>query len=164
MIVDHHHELITDLIDSDLSIGDHIQFAVTSNSMAPLIKANDSLVAQVVKPDTIKPGDIVVIRREADFLVHRAVKPIGDGWLTKGDNIAQLDPPSQTKDLIGQVVLVNRPGKSIPLQTRKWNCTNLILAKLSFLEAKAFEFRPILRLPFRLSIKIIQKYLSWRTH
>ncbi len=152
-----HHNLISDLIDSKLSIGDQIQFVVVSNSMAPLIKAGDSVIADITQPDSIRRGDIVVIRREVDFLTHRAIKSIEGGWLTKGDNTILFDLPSNTNNVIGRVVAVNQGNQSISFQTRKWSIINPILAKLSELEGKAFAIHPLLRFPFRFGIKVIQK-------
>lgn len=152
-----HHNLISDLIDSKLSIGDQIQFMVVSNSMAPLIRAGDSVIADITQPDSIRRGDIVVIRREEDFLTHRAIIPNKGNWFTKGDNAILFDPPSNTNNVIGRVVAINKGNQSITFQTRKWTFINPILAKLGELEAEAFALHPLLRFPFRFGIKIIQK-------
>lgn len=161
-MVSNTHNLILDLIDSNLTLGDQIHFKVVSNSMAPLIRSEDSLVANIQKPDSIKPGDIVVIRREKDFLTHRALKLIDGKWITKGDNTVQLDPPSKVQDIIGCVVGIKRETQSITFEPGRWHRINLMIAKLSMLEAQAYAIKPYLRLPFRFGIKIMQKYLMRR--
>jgi signal peptidase I len=164
MVANRHQELITELIDTNLAVGDQIQFMVVSNSMSPLIRAGDSLVADIIKPDAIKPGDIVLIRREADFLTHRALKLINHRWLTKGDSTVEMDPRSKTNNIIGRVVTIHKPDRSIQLQTGQWTRLNPILARLSRLEAEFSDIQPLLRLPFRFGIKLIHRYLIWRGH
>ena len=152
-----HHQMIADLIDSDLQIGDQIRFRVTSNSMQPLMKIGDSVVAEVITDSQVKRGDIIVIKRAQDFLTHRAISPEKDGWLTKGDSNAHTDPPIKNSDIIGQVIMVGQTGQTIDLRTRKWVYANAILAKLGELETRAISRHRYLRPPFRVMIKIIQK-------
>ena len=103
MLASPHHQMVADLISSDLSIGDQIRFQVTSNSMQPLMKIGDTVLAEVIAGSEVKAGDIVVVRREDDFLTHRAISPTGDGWLTKGDSNTLSDPPVKSDDIIGRV-------------------------------------------------------------
>jgi len=164
MVTNPHHDLIKDLIDIELSIGDQIQFRVVSNSMAPIIEVGDSVLVNISEFDAIKRGDIIVIQREDDFLTHRAIKLKDGGWLTKGDNSVFFDPLSKAENIIGYVVSVEKGNQPIEFQTSSWARNNRILAKFSELEAKAFAFHSKMRYPFRLGIKVIQRYLIWRNH
>lgn len=159
MIDNRHHDLISALFDSDLSFGDQIRFLVVSDSMAPMFKTGDALIATVISPEIIQSGDILVTRRKNDFLTHRAIKSIDGGWQTKGDNTVLFDPPSKFNDIIGRVVTIQKEKSAILLQTKKWDFINHLLAKLSGLEAQAYSLYPMLRLPFRASIKFIQNFL-----
>ncbi len=120
MVASRHHDQISELFDSKLSIGDQVQFKVISNSMAPLIQAGDLVVADIINSHMIKQGDILIIRREADFLTHRAIKPVDDGWVTKGDNTIQFDPPSKERNIIGRVAYIKKSRQIIKFKTRKW--------------------------------------------
>lgn len=155
----HHHNLISDLIDSELSLGDQIQFKVVSNSMAPILEVGDVVTASITPADKIQRGNIIVIRREADYLTHRAIKPDDGGWLTKGDNTVQFDAPVKTNRLTGVVTAVHKGDQSILFEGKKWTVFNPILASLGELESKAFALHPFLRYPFRFGIKAIQKFI-----
>ena len=164
MVTPPHHDLIKDLIDFELSIGDQIQFKVVSNSMAPIIEIGNSVLVNVSEFETIQRGDIIVIKREDDFLTHRAIRSNGDGWITKGDNSVLFDPPTKAELIIGSITAIQKGSQPIKLQTSRWARINRLLAKFSELEAKAFAFHPKMRFPFRLGIKVIQRYILWRVY
>lgn len=65
---------------------------VLSGSMAPTIEAGDVVVVRPVRPDGLRPADLVTFRhpeRQSDLVTHRVrtVRPAGDGVVvvTKGD-------------------------------------------------------------------------------
>ena len=164
MVSIRHHDLIKDMIDSELSIGDQIQFRVVSNSMAPIIEIGNSVVVNVAEVDTIKCGDIIVIKREDDFLTHRAIHSNEDGWLTKGDNSVLFDPLTKAEQIIGSINAIYKGNQPINIQTSRWVRINLAIAKMSGIEANAFAIHPKMRYPFRLGIKVFQRYILWRSY
>ena len=153
-----HHQTIVELIGSNLAVGDQIRFLVTSASMHPLIRIGDTVVAEMVAGNTIRYGDIIIIKRAGDFLTHRAISPLKDGWLTKGDNTAFTDQPAKFEDIIGRVKSVQKDTQTINMETSKWFYINPVIAKLGKLEARAFSLHRHFRLPFRIMIKLILKF------
>jgi signal peptidase I len=148
--------MIADLIGSDLTTGDQIRFLVTSNSMQPIIKIGDTVLAEVILVDEVKLGDIIVIKRIDDFLTHRAISPTKHGWITKGDSNILPDPPIKPANIIGRVRMVQRTNQMINFETRKWIYINPLLAKLSQLETWAFLQHRYLRILAHIMFKIIQ--------
>jgi len=159
MLASSHHQLVSSLIETELTIGDQIQFNVTSNSMQPVINIGDSIVMEVIPGKDVKIGDIIVIKRVDDFLSHRVISITKDGWVTKGDNNILLDPPVQSKNLIGRVRMVKQANQMINLETRKWHYINFLFAKIGELETRAFSRHRYFRLPFRILSKGIQKII-----
>jgi signal peptidase I len=154
-----HHQVVAEILEADLSLGDVIQLKVVSNSMKPLMAVGDQIIAEITHPDRIKRGDVVVIRRNTDYLTHRAIHKNRGNWITKGDNNILPDILIPTDKLIGRVITIASEAQTIDLHTRKWAYLNPILARLCALEAKAFRLHPYCRLPFRWMRKIIQKLL-----
>ena len=158
MLNSSNHQLISNLIESELDIGDQIQFNVTSNSMRPIMQIGDLIVAEVVNAGIIKAGDIIVVRRIDDFLTHRVITITKDGWLTKGDNNLIIDPLVKTENLIGLVKEVHKDNQRFVLESTRLGRFKGILAKLGELEVRASEYHRIFRLPFRICIKGVQKF------
>lgn len=159
MVASSHHQLILNLIETELKIGDQIRFNVTSNSMQPIMEIGDSIVVEVIPGKDVKIGDIIVIKRLDDFLTHRVIYKTNDGWVTKGDNNTLLDPPVQPENFIGCVRNVQQDNQMINLEARKWRYINFLLAKLGVLETRAFSRHRYFRLPFRILSKGIQKII-----
>ena len=150
-------EIVANLVDIHLSSGQHVRFWVTSNSMYPLLQIGDAVIVETASHSIIKPGDVLVLQRDHDYLTHRFIGKSGKKWFTKGDNNVLPDPPFSMKEITGKVIYIQRSERIVDLQTRKWLTINSLVAKLSFLEWKVFSIHRYLRLPFRLTIKSIQK-------
>jgi len=160
MLNSSHHQLISNLIESELTIGERIQFNVTSNSMQPVLQIGDSIVAEVIPCEDVKPGDIIVIKRSEDFLTHRVISKTERGWLTKGDNNAVLDPPVQKDRFIARVRAVHKTNRLIVFESSRWRWVNRVLARLGELEVGAFLHHRILGLPFRICSTGIRKFIT----
>ena len=158
MLNSSHHHLISSLIETELSVGDKIQFNVTSNSMQPIVQIGDLIIAEVVKAGIIQAGDIIVIRRMDDFLTHRVISITKDGWLTKGDNNVKMDPIVKTENLIGLVKEIHKNNQRIVLESTRMGRVKWILAGLGNLEVRASNHHRLLGLPFRICIKGVQKF------
>ena len=156
MHVSQYHQIVSKLVDSDLSYGDQICFQVTSNSMHPIINKGDSVIAEVISGRDVQCGDIVVVKRKDDFLAHRAILHNKNGWLIKGDNNTIPDHLVPITDIIGRVTKVKKNNHEVNLESRKWKAINPYLAKLGWLQIQIFLHHPVLRLPLRFFIKIIQ--------
>lgn len=151
-----HHQTISELIGTKLTIGDQLSFTVNSTSMQPIMKIGDKVVAEVIPETRITRGDIIVIKTEEDFLTHRAISPIKGGWITKGDNNTLSDAPVLSSTIIARVQKIQRTSLTINFETYKWHFINPLLAKLGKLETTASSYHHSLRLPIRTLSKAIQ--------
>ena len=158
MLNSSHHQLISNLIETELNVGDQIQFNVTSNSMQPIMQIGDLIIAEVVNTGIVKPGDIIIIRRSDDFLTHRVISITKDGWLTKGDNNLMMDPIVKRGSLIGLVKEVHKNNQRIVLESTRLGRVKGLFAMLGELEVRASNHHRLLRLPFRICIKGVQKF------
>jgi signal peptidase I len=157
-----HHQTVAELIRFDLKAGERIRFAVTSNSMQPILNAGEFAIAEAISSEHIQCGDILVVQRKADFLTHRAISRTKRGWQTKGDNNSLPDPPTTTQNIIGHVIAVEKADRKIDLCERKWMYIGTLLAKLGKIETRAFLLHRYFRYPFRIAIKVLQKTLIIR--
>ena len=151
------HRVVTEIINADLSAGDALQLKVISQSMSPLMQRGDAVRVEIAPLEQISRGEVVLVQRENDYLTHRLIHKSAQKWQTKGDNNRLPDPPASGNRLIGRVTRIQRGDKITSLQTRKWQIINLLLAQLGTWEWQAFAIHRYFRLPFRLSIRIIQR-------
>ena len=154
-----HHDVIAEILETDLSFGDVIQLNVVSKSMQPLMTIGDQVIAEITPLDEIQQGDVVVIKRNHDYLTHRVIHQNHNTWITKGDNNVLPDPKISQDKIIGRVSIIKKGNHSINLLSKKWIYLNPLLAKLSSLESRAFSIHPYFRLPFRFTIRAIQSIL-----
>jgi hypothetical protein len=87
-------------------------------SMLPTFRPGDLLrLEPVTRP--LRVGDVVALRRNGVWLIHRIVKEgAGDGlWLTKGDAMVDVDPPFRPEEVGGLVTARRRREKIVALVT-----------------------------------------------
>ena len=109
--------------------GNVIRFKIISNSMNPMIKLGDVVKVSSVEPSRICTGDIIAFIDNGNIIVHRVIgifrhkqklnfRHRGDAG--SGSGIITL------KSLIGRVIVIERKGREIHLDTR----INVITSKL----------------------------------
>ena len=152
------HEVISEIIGLYLSDGNPVRFWVISNSMKPLLQIGDAAIVEAVTFNELKIGDVIVVQRKDDYLTHRLIYKSQKKWLTKGDNNLMPDHSAQTDKIAGKVIQIRRSEKEINLRTRKWQFINPLIARISFFEWKFFLVHRYLRIPSRITIKVIQKF------
>ena len=116
---------------------------VTSDSMAPLLRPGDQVVVQPLPEHSLQDGDLVVVRPaspDALPVTHRLVRRSSQGWYTKGDSSLYLDGLLAEKDILGRVLAVERQGKRLDLQSRRWRLANGWLGRSGWWQARVFEF------------------------
>jgi signal peptidase I len=150
------HQTVSGLIDERLAAGETVYFRVTSGSMSPLLQTGDVVGVERTAPETCRIGDIIVIRREHDYLTHRLIHKSGEFWQTKGDNVLRPDSPIRPNSVLGRVTRVRKSGGTWNLQTARQRQIALLLAKLSRREWQVYNIARFLRLPFRLAIRALQ--------
>jgi hypothetical protein len=122
-----------------------LRLRVNGSSMAPLLQAGDIVQVEPTQPERLALGDLVVIRRERDFVTHRLVSKSSQNWLTKGDNCAYLDPAFETSAVVGRVIAIESRDDRLDLRSQKWHNANHWLGNLARLEARWLNF--IQRMP-----------------
>jgi hypothetical protein len=85
-------------------------------STLPSVWPGDLLTIQNVAHDKIVAGDIVLVRRDNRFLIHRLVeKRKGQDfilWITRGDAMPRNDPPAGASELLGRVAGIRRGNRN----------------------------------------------------
>ena len=101
--------------------------------MLPTLWPGDVLTVHSVRPEQVEPGEIVLYMRQDRFFIHRIVSQNltqGEAFLvTRGDSMAENDPPIASRDLLGKVMEVHRSG-SVFLPSRELSRFRRILAWL----------------------------------
>ncbi len=125
--------VITDLLAS----GHSVRFRVHGDSMAPLLRSDDSLQVEPVDPAAVRRGDVVLVLAERGLTAHRVIALDEETARTRGDNAPAEDPPISRSRLIGRIVWLEREGR-----TRRVRRLN---------PAALFLFRALARVRLRLT-------------
>ena len=107
--------------------GKTIRLTIHGNSMMPLIGSGDGILLKLTTLENIAVGDVVAFIQNNDCIVHRAVKKKRhDGtwqFCQKGDNLSGWGW-HDAQDLLGKVMCIEKPGKSIPMDGLRPSLTN----------------------------------------
>ncbi len=98
------HQLIQ-MIRKRLADGEEVVMTVNGRSMLPLLKPNDTILLESVRPDHLKCGDIITIAYDDTLLTHRfwGSPDNLDKLITRGDRQTTFDAPHTCNQLIGRV-------------------------------------------------------------
>lgn len=90
--------------------------------MLPTLWPGDLLTIRSLRAEEAEPGQIVLYMRHDRFFIHRVVSKNLSGsnasLITRGDGMAEDDPPIGNHELLGAVAEVRRSG-SVFLPARK---------------------------------------------
>ncbi len=104
--------------------GERIRFRVQGQSMVPTLHPGDEVVVERVSQDTLRPGDLVLVRDGGRFLLHRLLGiRHHDGQqllLTGGDGLRRADPLVPAEAFVGRALRAYRQGQSVPLAGGRW--------------------------------------------
>jgi signal peptidase I len=84
-------------------------------SMLPALWPGDLLSIQSVTPDSVVPGDIVLVLRDKQCFIHRLVRTTSENcvcFITRGDAMPDNDPPVAVPELMGRVVEARRGNRN----------------------------------------------------
>ena len=99
--------------------------------MLPTLWPGDLITVRSVPPEQVEPGEIVLYMRQNRFFIHRIVsKELTRDktfLVTRGDCMAEDDPPIERSELLGRVTEVRR-ADSIFLPSRKLSPFRRLLA------------------------------------
>jgi hypothetical protein len=100
-----------------------VTVAAGGYSMWPAIRPADRVVIEPLKGVMPEEGDIVALRRDGGYVVHRVSEVLSvDGrkvFRTQGDAAARPDEPSGTDMIAGIVRCVFRSGREIRIRSRR---------------------------------------------
>jgi signal peptidase I len=151
-----YHQTISELLLAELDRGKVVTLLVTSTSMAPILQAGDQIGVQKCPVQNLRRGDMILIRRETDYVTHRLIDTHGQNWIAKGDNSHTADLPFSEADILGRVTAITKNRRTISMDHFRWKVTNSVLGMLSSGEARAVNFGRLTRFPFRVSMRLIQ--------
>jgi hypothetical protein len=114
-------EILLEEVAAVLQEGREAVFIPTGNSMLPFIRGGvDRVVLR--RRDEIAVGDIVLVRRDGHYILHRVIGREGDALTLMGDGNLKGCEHCLAEDVIGTVTGVIRPGgkERVPGKGRLW--------------------------------------------
>jgi len=125
-----------------------LRLRVLGTSMLPAIWPGDVLDIEAAPLDELSPGAIAVFQRDGRVWAHRVIRNSRATLLTRGDALAQDDPPVLPEHLLGRVVSVVR-GRSriIPAAslTSRQRLLRSLLCDWSFFRAVVLRIHSLRR-------------------
>lgn len=119
-------------IISGLKEIDSFRFKVTGNCMWPLIQKGDWVYIEHILTDPrIQIGEIILMDRGVDFVVHRLVNINSSEVITHGDWARLPDPPMKRERVLGKVILIEKNWCRLRLTNPIIHCINRILYHIS---------------------------------
>ena len=105
--------------------------------MHPTIRHGDVITVEPVTTSNLKGRDIILYRRQSDFIAHRIVKiEERDGrgltFIVRGDASVTCDAPVKPEHVLGKVVCLERGHRTIDpysLRIRLWTMLYFWLAR-----------------------------------
>jgi signal peptidase I len=126
-------------IVSGLKEKDTYRFKVTGNCMWPLIQKGDWVF---IEPFLTDPGnqigEIVLMDRGADFVVHRLIGINNSEIIAQGDRSRFPDPPMERERILGKVILIEKSWCRLRLTNPIIHCINRILFCITSLHRKSY--------------------------
>jgi signal peptidase I len=121
-----------------LEQGCGIRFRAGGGSMTPAIKDGALITVAPINPAEVKPGDVLLYRRQERVIAHRVVQisEAGASFVLRGDAACADDELVKAEQVLGKVVLVERAERRTALFTRKAPLRNAARALVSRLRRK----------------------------
>jgi hypothetical protein len=116
------HETRLDLAAEVLHRFGEVRFVARGSSMIPSIYPGDMVTVSSEGVMDARCGEIVLCLVGGRFFVHRVMRKWAERhrivFATRGDALAQEDPSVDGTQLLGQVILIVRRGKSVGITSR----------------------------------------------
>ncbi len=97
-----------------------VRLKVTGASMLPYVWPGDVVTIERRDAADLRPGQIVLYRREERLVAHRVKFILGDRLITQGDSVPHCDSPVSASEVIGQLVDIHRRGRRISPEPLFW--------------------------------------------
>lgn len=114
---------------------------VISGSMYPLIEVNDRVLVNKIPFDHLRSGDIVLLRYDEFFIVHRVIKILREDdntlILQKGDanNYASTVRP---ESIVGKITAIEKKGRIVELKSLRGKCMNVLPSIRNYFSYREF--------------------------
>ncbi|RXF54139.1 hypothetical protein EG867_16825, partial [Enterococcus faecalis] len=100
-----------------LNAGKSISVTAGGYSMWPAIRPGDTVVISPFSEGAAAAGQVVALRRDGGFVLHRITEVITAGGRelirTQGDAVLRADEPAGPETIAGIVQSVSRPGRQV---------------------------------------------------
>jgi hypothetical protein len=113
-----------------------VRLHVTGLSMSPLLRPGDVVIVQPVEANTLRTGDVIVLRRASDVVTHRLIAVDARGWQAKGDSTSLADAPVAAQAIVGRVAAFERGGARVDLQSRRHVAAGRWLGRIGLWESR----------------------------
>jgi len=114
-----------------LGRGRSLRFKAKGGSMSPFIRNGDVVEVVPVKRK-INLGDIVLYcSSHGNPVVHRVIRRGKESVTTKGDSVSSSDQPLLSKQVLGRVMVVEKNGWHLRLDSPMGRLLNMLLATMS---------------------------------
>jgi signal peptidase I len=107
----HLHEACCDLVADIAREKGKVKIKVAGTSMVPTIWPGDLVMVGRCEVAELKPGSIVMFRRNRGLVVHRVLSRTGKLIVTRGDAKRCVDEPVNVSDIVGEVESIVRNGR-----------------------------------------------------
>lgn len=99
---------------------DVVRLQVKGGSMYPFIQSGDWVEMALFKSGEkfIEKGDVVLLRKDGNLLMHRVLRRAKDGFIVKGDISFGHDGMIPVDDVIATVISTERNGRRIDLSSK----------------------------------------------
>jgi len=126
-------------IISGLQAKDIFRFKVTGNCMWPWIHKGDWVfIEPFVNKSELQTGEIVLMDRGTDFVVHRLIGINNSEIITQGDRSKIPDPPMEREKILGKVILIEKSWCRLRLTNPIIHCINRIFFCITSLHRKSY--------------------------
>ena len=101
-------------------------YTCTGFSMLPLLRERQDIVEIRPKPEgRCRKYDVILYKRGGQYILHRVLKVLPEGYLVAGDHNTFVDPAVTDDMILGVMVRVIRGGKSV--RPTDWRCRLYVL-------------------------------------
>src|SRR5260370_10073752 len=96
--------LVADVLRQNSHSRQGVRLRVHGESMLPTLWPSDVVEIESCSLGDVRPGEIVLARREGRLILHRLIAPCTPhGFLLRGDSVPSPHPPFPPETLLGRI-------------------------------------------------------------
>ena len=105
-------EELLPFMEAAFAVGGYFRLYPSGRSMLPLLREGiDSVL--LARPDGIRRGDILLVRTNGGFILHRAIAVSDAGITLCGDALTTPEGPFPTEAVLARVVRIYRGDRAL---------------------------------------------------